>query len=234
MNNIIDKTYLYLTEYLAMDFFGYKHHCPYWSNRMKDGKVSFRGFLNGKGEAKSIRQELLRLLSENAQSRAIAGNQDNLRLLAKRNRIGIDCSGFIYRVWDFLIKHKFGKSEFLSLDDIFPGGINRTNAQSLTDKKAAVRINQIKEIQFGDCLRLNSGRHVAFIKEITAEKLVYIHASSSLTLIQGVHKGMILIKDSEKKLTDQVWLEEAGDGDTLKKYFKTETGDGIWRLKAFA
>ena len=234
MNNIIDKTHLYLTEYLAMDFFGYKHHCPYWSNRMKDGKVSFRGFLNGKGEAKSIRQELLRLLSENAQSRAIAGNQDNLRLLAKRKRIGIDCSGFLYRVWDFLMKNKFQNCKFSDLDDIFPEGISRTNAKSLTDKKVAVRINQIKEIQFGDCLRLNSGRHVAFIKEITAEKLVYIHASSSLTLIQGVHKGMILIKDSEKKLTDQVWLEEAGDGGTLKKYFKARKGDGIWRLKAFA
>lgn len=223
-----------MTEYLAMDFFGYKHHCPYWSNRMKDGKVSLRGFLNGKGEVKSIRQELLRLLSENAQSRAIAGNQDNLRLLAKRNRIGIDCSGFLYRVWDFLTKNKFQNCKFSDLDDIFPEGINRTNAKSLTAKKAAVRINQIKEIQFGDCLRLNSGRHVAFVKEITAEKLVYIHASSSLTLIQGVHEGVILIKDSEKNLIEQEWREEAGDGDTLKKYFKPRKGDGIWRLKAFA
>ena len=223
-----------MTQYLAMDFFGFKHHCPYWSNRIKEGQVRIRGFLNGKGEAKSIRQELLRLLSETAESRAMAGNQDNLSLLAKRNRIGIDCSGFLYRVWDFLMKHKFRNNKFSDLDNVFPEGINRTNAKSLTDKKVAVRINKINEIRFADCFRLNGGRHIAFIKEITAEKLIYVHASSSLTLIRGVHEGEISLHDREKNLADQEWREEAPNGGTLKKYFKPRKGDGIWRLKAFA
>ncbi|KKS98713.1 MAG: hypothetical protein UV73_C0001G0234 [Candidatus Gottesmanbacteria bacterium GW2011_GWA2_43_14] len=221
----------FIEEYASMDLFGVRHNCPYWSNKITGGFVTVRGFLNGKGEASAIRKELLKLLSQTENSRIIASNADKVRRLAKQNRLGIDCSGFVYRVWNLLIANKYGNTADPKMEEIFPGGINRTNADKLTSGSACLKIERIEDIRFGDNLRLNGGRHVALISEVNADNIVYAHASSQLTEIQGVHYGEIKIIKPGKDLSEQRWLEKARAGGNLNKYFKPVRGDGVFRLK---
>lgn len=187
-------------------------NCPYWMNKIRFGEV-VRGYGNGKADANAIKAKLEETF-----------DGSDLYKLAKRQRIGIDCSGFVYRVLNFLI---------LSLDEIFPGGIHKTNAARLTDSKYSVLINQIDNIKPGDMIRMRNGSHIGVIIEKDLQKIVYAHSSSSrYTVVQGVHLGEIEIVDRKLPLENQIWKEKLRDGSGIKSlYFRPKRGDGIYRLK---
>lgn len=221
----------YTFKYLQMDVGELRIHCPYWKNKIKFGRVVTRGFANGKGSAEEIREALISKWREESNASRIPLGNLSLIKLAKRNRIGIDCSGLVYRILDEGIKSGIFTNRIKSLDEIFKQGINRTNANLLTGDEFAYPITDLRQIKTGDLIRINGGKHVAFIMEGDGKKIIYIH-SHDQTEDQGVHKGVIQIADIRKPLDDQKWQEKTGEGINFReRYFHPEKGDGIRRLK---
>ena len=121
---LTDKIQDFINPYVNMKIGQIIINCPYWENKLEDGKVNIRGFQNGKGDAQSIKKEIEKLLTEKSE---IILTQEYLRKFAKRNRIGIDCSGFAFRILNELVKFDYARGKIQSLDEIFPNGINKTN-----------------------------------------------------------------------------------------------------------
>lgn len=205
-------------------------NCPYWMNKIADGRISLRGFANGKGSAEEIREELIK----RAKDQSITfKNGEELRKFARRERIGIDCSGFVFRILGELVRLNYKKTNLDSLDRVFTKGINKTNASTLTDRIYSDKIANISEIQTGDMIRLMNGKHVALVVDSNGNQIIYVHCAN-MTKIQGVHLGIIETGKSVKSLAECNWQEKTGRGDNYgNKYFRPEKGDGVYRLKVF-
>jgi hypothetical protein len=202
----------FIDQYVNMKVAGRTIHCPYWKNKLVGGIVTVRGMFNGKGTAEEIREALEKVATPDV---------TDLTKLARRQRIGIDCSGFAYRYLD-LLTH--------SLDKIFPGGINKTNVLTLTNPSVSNMITDLLSIQQGDLIRMTRGRHVLVIDSFDGKTIEYVHSADS-TKISGVHRGQIEIINSSFKLEKQQWEEEAVTGENFaEKHFHPEDGDGIYRL----
>lgn len=209
-------------------------HCPYWINRLKDGKVTLRGFANGKGEANEIREELERRLDYLPPNLKFNLTDEAIRKFARREKIGIDCSGFVYRVIDELLQLGYGDTKYKKLDEIFTGGINKTNVERLTSDEYSRRVSDMRNYKIGDVIRLWGGKHAAIIINNNKKEILYAHSSWLSTKIQGVHTSRIQIIDEGKTLEEQRWMEETRKGENFgQKYFNSEKGDGVFRLKIF-
>lgn len=220
-------------DYEEMNINGTIFNCPYWMNKIKNGKVVLRGFKDGKGEADEIRTSLNDKLDTLEINDTHPITPLFLRKLAKKERIGIDCSGFVYRVLDELTRLKYHNCNIKSLDGVFSGGINKTNADTLTHRKYSDPVNNIADYRHGDLIRMMGGKHVLVIISVTDSRIIYAH-SSHITETQGVHRGQIRITDVNESLDRQDWLEETKDGQNFGfKHFHTDKGDGVYRLKIF-
>jgi len=224
----------FITSYLRMDIFGTVICCPYWMNKIEDGKVIIRGIYNGKGTASQIKRALHNHVASSPDKPHILSDPKMLSNFAKMEHIGIDCSGLAYRVLQELVRLKYPHCTVASLNDVFAQGIRRTNANTLTSAPHAMRIDD-KTISYrlGDLIRINSSHHVAVILSSNEERLIYVH-SSAVTAQAGVHKSSISITDANKSLSFQKWEEKTKTGDNFgKKYFHPDKGDGVYRLKIF-
>lgn len=231
----IEKSILeFIRQYSEMKIVGLVIQCPYWINRLKDGKVILRGYANGKGSSREIREELIKRLNNLSVDLKFELTPESLRKFARRERIGIDCSGLVYRVLDELLLLGYGNTNKKNLDQVFSGGINKTNVKRLTSPEYSREIIDIQEYKLGDLIKLWGGKHVAIILTNNPEEITYIHSSSLSTKIQGVHTSKIRIIDVTKLLKDQYWIELTRNGKNFgKKYFSSEKGDGVFRLKIF-
>jgi len=87
-------------------------------------------------------------------------------------------------------------------------------------------------------IRLRAGKHMVVVIRIKKDErevkeLVYAH-SSNLTETRGVHIDRIIIKDLQKGLADQVWMEKTSRSEDYgQKHFHPEEGDGVRRLKVW-
>lgn len=214
------------SRYMSMDLGVIRVNCPYWMNKTRDGKVVVRGRGNGKGTAEEIRQALMQSLGNILSSTKIT--QEYIQKMAKRNKIGIDCSGFAYRILDEIIKEVKGQR----LDTVFPGGINKTNANLLTSENVSISIPCAIDIKPADLIRMNGGKHIALVVENDGKNIHYIHSSHRYTSIKGAHEENIKIIEPNQNLASQLWLEKTPDGQNFgKKYFNPENSDAVRRLK---
>ena len=151
----------------------------------------------------------------------------------KKNKIGIDCSGLAYHLLDFyseLFKKESIYEHLIGTDN--KRGVRRVSANLLTSFPNSFPITNYSDVQTGDLIRLNSGKHVLFILKKTINQIHYIH-SSDKTAIRGVHYGEIEIIDSSKTLDKQKWAEIDSVGKNYSSNFNPENGDGIFRLFLF-
>lgn len=216
----------YIDHWLQMDVGRVIINCPYFANKLRNGKVVLSGYKGGKGDFAEINKELDKLIAANP---PISGKKDIFKL-AKRNRVGIDCSGFVFRFLTELIKLKYQNCMITNLEQVFPNGIYRTNADALTRGAHISGVQIILRSQLGDLIRMNNGHHVAVVIENENKVITYIH-SSNVTIETGVHLGKIKVNDQNKTL---IWTETTkGNINFGVKYFHPQNGDGIYRLKIF-
>lgn len=223
MDQIIEK---YLDRWLKMKVGRVMINCPYFTNKIRNGKVILSGFMGGKGDYGEITRELNKAVSANQK---IAGKQDIVKL-ARRKRIGIDCSGFVFRFISELIRLKYQNCEVSNLEKVWPNGIFRTNSDKLTRGNHVIKVKLFSQVRLGDLIRINNGRHVAVVIEKKNNMITYIH-SSKVTKESGVHTGTIMVNDINQTLE---WRETTKDNINFgNKYFHPYDGDGIFRLKIF-
>ena len=222
----------FINQYLQMDLGKITVNCPYWSNKIKSGSVVIRGFQNGKGAAEEIKTEL--------QKRLPLGNLNEdlltslyIQKFAKKERIGIDCSGLAFRVLEELARLRYKNYPVDNLTQVFPEGITRVNVKKLTDIAYCTQINDLKEVQTGDLIRMMGGKHVVVIIKSENNLITYIH-SSNATSTKGVHLSYITIRKG-LPLEKQNWQEKTKKGENFGlRYYYPNKGDGIFRLKIFS
>jgi len=143
---------------------------------------------------------------------------EQIREFLRKNQLGIDCSGFVYRMLDALVKG-LGRGNLMQAAGV--EHVGRTNVAKLTSDELSVRVDSFNQARAGDIIRLNSGDdilHGAIILENQENVLTYAH-SSGITNPDGVHSGQII----DGQLTDE-----------LKNFsYNLTRGDGIRRLKIF-
>ncbi len=224
MDQIIEK---YLDSWLKMKIGRVMINCPYFANKIRNGKVILSGFVGGKGDYSEINRELNKAVSAN--QKIIIDKQDIVKL-ARRKRIGIDCSGFVFRLLSELIRLQYQNCPVKSLEEVFSEGIFRTNADKLTLGNHVIKVKLFSRSKLGDLIRINNGRHVAVVLEKKNNMITYIH-SSKVTKESGVHTGTIMINNTNQTLE---WREITRDNINFgDKYFHLHDGDGIFRLKIF-
>jgi len=167
-------------------------------------------------------------------------NTEEIISFMVRKRIGVDCSGLAFALLDALDKEKGGNGIF---DDI-PGcqgkTLCRANVCMLTDDNVVTPIERVNDVQVGDMIRLDGGKHAAVVISVTRElgavkEIEYAHSSQKTSLIKGIHSDKIEIVNSDLTLSNQTWLEKTSDGENYGiKYCLATKGDGIFRLKIWA
>lgn len=226
-----------LAQYLHLSITGKKIRCPYWMNILhpRPGDSREWGPYGGKGKPHQIVQVINKMAKLDGVDLEKMGHLEIKRFMISSN-IGIDCSGLAYWLLDALDREKGGNG----LEDDIPGVrgkyLIRASVAMLTNSKVSVPVKKVSAIQIGDMIRLRGGKHLALvvrIKKVRGEikELIYAH-SSDLSWFKGAHTGKILVRDSEKGLADQEWLEKTREGENYgREYFRAEEGDGVRRLK---
>lgn len=203
---------------------------PYWRNKLKDGKIIKEGAFGGKGTCQQIAQETIRL----AQEQKIDLTKFNNRQIynfQKKNNIGIDCSGLAYNLLDKysqILKNKSIFENVIGTDSKL--GPRRVSANLLTNFTNSISVNNFDDIQTGDLIRMDGGKHVVVIIEKKDNIISYVN-SSEFTQIRGVHYGQIEIIKPKENLNHQKWSDITNNGKPYNELFYPEKGDGIFRLK---
>lgn len=211
----------FLDQFFNFKVFGKKVTIPYWSNKL-DKKIY--GPYGGKGTPKEILEATIEASKkENVNLKRMTSGQ--IYAFMKKNRIGLDCSGFAYQIFDFLDHQKGGDGIENSAVGVGGTGIRKTDADSLTNNINTLPVATYSQIKTGDLLRLDGGGHVAVIVKNSPSEIVYAHISGK-TKIEGPHLGKIKIIEKKKGLEEQVWSELTN--------FHPNLGDGIRRLKIWA
>lgn len=170
----------------------------------------------GKSSPKTILEVTLKLAKEQHFDLEKSSIEE-IREFMVSNKLGIDCSGFVYRMLDYSVQ-KLGMGNLIKAAGV--EHVGRTNVAKLTSDEFSIPIAHFTNSQAGDIIRLNSSGdilHGVVVLDNQDGKIIYAHSSSS-TNPPGVHKGEII----KGKLPQD-----------LKVFsFHPESGDGVRRLKA--
>lgn len=223
-------------EYIHLPLGGKEIVCPYWMNDLKEG---IYGPFGGKGLPEQIVEATENAAKPKGVDLAKMSEREVLDFM-EQERIGVDCSGFVFWMLDSLDKEKGGNG----IANDIPGCKGkvlecRANVAMLTDENITLPIEKVAEVRVGDMIRLGGGKHVAIVVGVTRDtqdkgelkEIEYAH-SSAKTKEFGVHSALIKIIDPQGGLETQEWSEETKDG---KNYgdsnFLPLSGDGLKRLK---
>jgi len=203
----------------------------------------------GKGSVKDIKVEAEKLFKLYDLVPSEMTEYERYKFLRSK-RVGIDCSGFVYNIYDKVTKEFFGKplSKYIlrykgivgELDKlIFSFKRNRRiSSFHLTSDLNSFPIKNIKDIRVGDMIKMKSVDpnigHVAIIYDVNLDKneIVYAH-SSFKTKTVGPHLSKIKILDYNLPIDKQEWEEVSSRGENISSNASSEEGLGLRRLKIF-
>lgn len=208
----------FLSSFFALEIVsGKRVRIPYWRNKITSrGRV--QGPFGGKGRPKEIRRITLKKAEETG-IKLERMTTEEIREFMRRKRIGIDCSGFVFQILDFLFPG------FWRGLKMAPGWsrnpIRRFNAAALTSKENTRPVKRLREIKTGDLIPLSfTGKrvdHVLVVVDKNKKEIVYAH-SSSRTPNDGPHLGRIKIIDWGEDLKRQYWEEKTKEGKNLGEF----------------
>lgn len=185
----------------VLNVYGKQIHMPYRINIPPDP--------HPKRQGKSSPQDILKQLKQDALQQGFdlkPASIEETRQFMINNKLGIDCSGFAYRMLDYLLLKLQGKR----LKSFLGSHVGNTDVRKLTSAALANRVEI--EIKPGDLIKIDSALpipHCMVILNIQDGQVTYAHSSKSA---QGVN----LVTKS---------LEE------ISQNWNTQAGDGIYRLK---
>lgn len=201
-------------QYYKLPLGGKKVATPYRRNEYGSYQKMGPAF-QGKSSAKTI-LEVTEKLARQQHFDLDNTSAEEIRQFMRDHKLGIDCSGFVYRVLDHL-------NQSLGLGNLQKSAgmehIGRTNVAKMTSDEFSIPIQDFKEARPGDIIRLNSGEdilHGIIVLDNRNGVLTYAHASG-ITIPEGVHYGKI----TNGQLPEDLRIFK----------FNKISGDGIRRLK---
>lgn len=194
-------------KYLHLSIASTKIAIPYWCNTYSQGILLQEGPFGGKGTPDEIADVTIQAIHKDTLNPKKLTQTAVLQTMNKHH-IGLDCSGFAYQMIDFYYRLQGGHGIYFHLKGVEGRlGIRLVNSDSLTNPKNSKPILP-HEVQTGDLIRINNGRHVIFVLFRDDTVIHYAH-SSHLTKINGVHRGKVTI--SSHGPTTYLWSETTID-----------------------
>ena len=136
-------------------------------------------------------------------------SEEEIYLLRKRNKIGIDCSGFVYRLLDKIDQLKGNSGilfKVLGVDRPYGVmGVRALSAREIAHEQNSVPVEDIKNIETSDVIRMDGGSHIMLIVENNGKEIVYVHSKGSEA--QGIQYQKIVITDQNRSIKEQDWQE---------------------------
>lgn len=228
--------------YIDFEIWGKKVKIPYV---LAKGKRWHFFDSSGKGTPEQINAETVKAAKNKGVDLSFC-SPFQISKFMRQERIGIDCSGFVYHLLKEFVKETEGKDLNICLLRYkgFVGKVERAllnfkrarriSAEVLTSNINTVKIEKVSQIKPGDLLRLTplnwSGKHIAIVVGVTPNKVIYAHSSRD-TKRQGPHFGEIEILNRKLGLESQKWLEiTKAEKNYGEECFKIEKGDSVRRL----
>ena len=200
---------------------------PYFSNVGRH-KTNRENVFVGKGTAKEIALETINIA--NLQDIKLLNlSPAQIYNLQKKSHIGIDCSGLVYNLINFLNPNVC--SNLIGTDN--KRGVRRLSANLLTSQPNASLIKSYDEIKTGDLIRIDKGKHVIFVIEKIENTIHYVH-SSQKTKTTGVHYGTLTITNPTKSLNYQQWSDVTKTDKNYNSLIDPQSGDGFYRIKGIS
>ena len=142
-------------------------------------------------QGESAPEVILKQLHEDAKKQKFdlkSASAEEIRDFMRKNLLGIDCSGFVYRTLDYLL-------EGLNMENLQTScgleHVGRTNSATLTSEPVAFAISDLKYAEPGDLIRLASSEgihHCLIILQKQGDMLTYAH-SSGITNPDGLERA---------------------------------------------
>jgi len=235
---------------------------PYFNNKTIKARGAL-GVYVGKGSPKEISEETESLLIKNHSVKSSLTNQTLKKLLVDNN-IGIDCSGFAYYILNSESEERKSGSLEKNLSLVQVSGFFRKILASLhpvknigvltfaDDKNSCVI--PITDISPGDIITMlgkydsdlsyadNDRNHILIIHKVDYQdsipyKIYYSHAVSYPEhglYGSGIKQGTIEITNTEKPITEQVWIENEKQGEQNNIFVRsTRSKTEVRRLKSY-
>lgn len=216
---------------------------PYFQGLNRPNK---KPVYSGKGLPQEIEQEAVRLFRRRGKNLKNI-DPSTLRLYLIMAGLGIDCSGFVVRILDKLLKERKGvsiKKILKPTPDTLKKRIlfhlrpyTNLSSNAITSEINCVKINT-NETQPGDLIRFGNF-HLAIITSVKksngkVSEIEYHHSTSDYLDRHGVRSGSIIITNPNDSLDNQKWTENyQGRNWTYEDYKKVNKRDkGIRRLRA--
>lgn len=215
---------------------------PYFNNKTVKARAAL-AVNGGKGSPKEIFEETEILLVK-AHVTANSLTPESLHRLLADNDIGIDCSGFAYYVLN-AESEELGKGSldkhisFVQASGFFRKIIsslrpiqNTDVATFASDKNS--RVIPLNEIAPGDMITMlgdaeeNERDHILIIHQVEYQNFIpyKIHYSHAVAYPEdgvygsGVKQGTIEIIDTNKSISEQVWMENGKQGDSNRIFIR--------------
>ncbi len=219
MSNSRDYSKILYTAYetFILPLGGKKVPTPYRRNEIGNYQKLGPEF-QGKSSPEVLTEATIRLAGEQNFNLDQASVEE-IRKFMQKNKLGIDCSGFVYRMLDYL-SQSLGQGNLQKSASL--EHVGRTNVAKITSDEFSLPVTGFAAAQAGDIIRLNSGEdilHGVIILENTRGIITYAHSSNE-TNPSGVHQGQILNNQLPSDLS--------------KFSYDINKGDGIRRLKILA
>lgn len=162
-------------------------------------------------QGKSSPEVLIRTTKKLAKQQKFNLNKasvEQIKDFMRKNQLGIDCSGFAYRMLNSLAQEVKGQP----LTVLGFEHVGRTGVVKLTSPEVSTKVNSFKEAKSGDLIRIDSAAldgilHCLVVLDNQKGTLTYAHSSKV-----GVHTDQIKNGKFPKDLKAFSYKKQAGDG----------------------
>lgn len=203
----------------------------------------------GKGSVEEIKSESERLFTLYDLVPSEMTEFERYKFLRDK-RVGIDCSGMLYNIYDGVTKKLLEKplSKYINRYPGIIGGLDklllsfkrnrRIASYHLTSDLNSIPVERLREIRVGDMIKMKSMDpqigHVVIIYnvDLNNNQVTYAH-SSFKTKTVGPHLSKIKITNWDNTIDKQDWEEVSAKGENISSNANFEEGLGLRRLNIF-
>ena len=224
--------------------------CPYHIN---SGNIKDLRVMVGKGSPEEIVTEV-KVWAQLKGFDLAKMDEKQIREFMKERRIGIDCSGMLYHMYDRWLKASRHKGLYHHIKFPYKSPLGRLKlrlrpAENIGANLLTSELNTDKiplaDIRPGDLIRSKSrskhvAHHVIVITKVAIEHNVirwfeYFNSTYEYGADNGVRDGKVEITDIGQELRDQKWLDASEDGThpLLEGLNINYQDNGLRRLKFF-
>ncbi|MBI2462663.1 MAG: hypothetical protein HYV65_00225 [Candidatus Spechtbacteria bacterium] len=206
--------------------------CPYYRNPRSGKERWGLNAFSGKGSPQEIEDEL-KIIERLEHKNFSSMEEDEVRDIMRKRRLGVECSGFIAHIFDAWTRQskskrvyevlQFPQSGLFAKIAIYLRPFTHIGVATLTDLQNARELKNWQELQPGDLIRFVAEVDHAILVIKTErdnnDKLISVEYAQSVReeTGEGIKEGKITITNESLPLVEQHWEEWPNTSRTINQ-----------------